>query len=342
MTRQSLGSRDVLGDGDKLRGRLRRDGRLGLGSSRALRLLEVSAGTRGTLGSGLLRVDSFGGWDRRRAHVGAPFAKRRLGLGRRGRSESDSRVGSRLDGRIDTSLDWWRSLDGDGLLAILGVSLLQRDCRSTYLAGRRAKLLHELINSHDGSRGWGIGRRGKVLARTIDLDMTSWVVIFALDSPIGADIGLAGMVGSDLTGGKRHSGNDARQRRFARRDSRSVARRVGCLSELEAIVSSGAHESSDSRVIVLGQMTSLVTDGSGECGFDQRLEGVSRGRRVLHAEGSMGHGSGIEGDRGGVESRFRLFLDGIVVGMSGLERQLVHRHINAIDLPIGRSCHQIP
>jgi hypothetical protein len=80
ITRQSLGSRDVLGDGDKLRGRLRRDGRFGLGSSRALRLLEVSAGTRGTLGSGLLRVDSLGGWDRGRAHVGAPFAKRRLGL----------------------------------------------------------------------------------------------------------------------------------------------------------------------------------------------------------------------------------------------------------------------
>jgi hypothetical protein len=125
ITQQSLGSRDVLGDGNELRGRLGRNGRLGrLGSSRALRLLEVSAGTRGTLGSGLLRVDSLGGWDRRRAHVCAPFAKRMLGLESRGRSESDPRVGHRLDGRIDTSLDWWRSLDGDGLLAILGVSLL--------------------------------------------------------------------------------------------------------------------------------------------------------------------------------------------------------------------------
>jgi len=152
-TRQSLGSRDVLGDGNELRCRLGGDGRFGLGSSRALRLLEVSAGTRSTLGSCLLRVDSLGGWDRRRTHVGAPFSKRRLGLGRSGWSESSPRVGDRLDGRIDTSLDWRRSLDSDGLLAVLGVSLIQSKYRSTYLAGRRAKLLHELINSHDGSRG---------------------------------------------------------------------------------------------------------------------------------------------------------------------------------------------
>jgi len=171
--------------------------------------------------------------------------------------------------------------------------------------------------------------------------MTSRVVVLALDSPIGADVGLASVVSSDLTGGKGHLGDDARQRRFARRDSRSVARRVGCFPELEAVVSSGAHESSNSRVIVLGQMTSLVTDGSGECGFDQRLEGVSRGRGVLDAKSSVGHGSGIEWDRGGVESRFRLFLDNIVVAMSVLNVSW-YRHINGIDLPIGRSCHRIP
>jgi len=84
----------------------------------------VSAGTRGTLGSDLLCVDSFGGWDRRRAHVGAPFAKRRFGLGWCGWSQSNLRVGYRLDWRLDTSLDWRRSLDGDALLAVLGVSLL--------------------------------------------------------------------------------------------------------------------------------------------------------------------------------------------------------------------------
>ena len=192
----------------------------------------MSAGARGTLGSGFLCFDSLGGWDGRRTHVGAPFAKRRLGLGWRGWSESGPRAGDLLDRRIDTSLDWWRSLHGDGLLAILGVSLSQRECRRTYLAGRGAKLLHELINSHDGSRGWGTGRRGKVLAWAVDLDMTSRVVVLALDSPIGADVGLASVMSSDLTGGKRHLGDDARQRRFARRDSRSVARRVGCFSEL--------------------------------------------------------------------------------------------------------------
>jgi len=158
-----------------------------------------------------------------------------------------------------------------------------------------------------------------VLAWAVDLNMTSWVVVLALDSPVGADVGLASVVGSDLTGGKRHPGDDARQRRFAGGDSRSVARRVGCLSELETIVSSGAHESSNGRVIVLGQMLSVVTDGSGECGFDQRLEGISRGRGVLDAESSVSRGSCIEGDRGGIESRFRLFFDGVMVDMSGLD-----------------------
>jgi len=92
-----------------------------------MRLLEVSAGARGTLGSGLLCFDSLGRWDGRRTHVGAPFAKRRLGLGWRGWSESGPRAGGLLDRRIDTSLDWWRSLHGDGLLAILGVSLYLKE-----------------------------------------------------------------------------------------------------------------------------------------------------------------------------------------------------------------------
>jgi hypothetical protein len=83
--------------------------------------------------------------------------------------------------------------------------------KRTHLAGWRAKLLHELINSHDGSRGRGLGRKSKLLAGAIDFDMTSGVVVLALDSPVGANIGFASVVGSDLTGRKRHPGNDARQ-----------------------------------------------------------------------------------------------------------------------------------
>ena len=48
-----------------------------------------------------------------------------------------------------------------------------------------------------------------MLAGAFDLDVTSGIVILALDSPVGADIGLAGVVGSDLTGGKGHPGDDA-------------------------------------------------------------------------------------------------------------------------------------
>ena len=80
---------------------------------------------------------------------------------------------------------------------------------STHLAGRGAELLHKLINGHDGSRGWGISRGCKVLAGAFDLDVTSGIVILALDSPIGADVGLASLMGCDLTGGERHPGDDA-------------------------------------------------------------------------------------------------------------------------------------
>ena len=66
-------------------------------------------------------------------------------------------------------------------------------------------------------------------------------------------------------------------------------------------------------------MLSVVTDGSGECGFHQkRLGGVSQGRGVLNAKGTVGQDSGIEGHRCGVESRFRLFLDRVVMDMSDL------------------------
>ena len=40
---------------------------------------------------------------------------------------------------------------------------------------------------------------------------------------------------------------------------------------------------------------------------------------MLNAKGTVGHGSGIEGYRCGIESRFRLFLDRVVMDMSDLD-----------------------
>jgi len=82
-----------------------------------------------------------------------------------------------------------------------------------YLAGRRTELLHELINSHYRSRR-ALGRKGKLLAGTVDLDVTAGVVVLALDSPVGADIGLASVIGSDLARSKRHLRYDTRQGRI--------------------------------------------------------------------------------------------------------------------------------
>jgi hypothetical protein len=166
--------------------------------------------------------------------------------------------------------------------------------KRTHLAGWGAKLLHEFVNRHDGSRGGGLDRESELLARAIDFDMTSGVVVLALDSPIGANIGFASVVGSDLTGRKRHPGDDARQGWIVGGYSGAGAGRDGYLSKLETIVSSSAHESSDGSVIILVQGLSVVTDSSGECGFDQGFEWIGKCRGRLDAEGSMSHGSGIE------------------------------------------------
>jgi hypothetical protein len=84
-----------------------------------MRLLEKSTGARGTLGSGLLRVDRLGCRDRRWTHVGASFPQRRLGLGRSGVRESDLGVGCRLDWRFDSNFGGRRRLDRDRLCRVL-------------------------------------------------------------------------------------------------------------------------------------------------------------------------------------------------------------------------------
>ena len=193
----------------------------------------------------------------------------------------------------------------------------------TYLSRRATKLFHELVNSHDGSWGWGLGGNSVLLAGTVDFDMASRIVVLALDSPVGTDVGLAGVMCGNLTRGKRHPRYEARQGRIVGRDSGAGARRIGYLSELETIVSSGAHESSNSRVVILGQVLSVFTDSSGEGGFDQGLEGISQWSGVLNAKGSMTQGSSIERGRGRVECGLANLLLGVVgawVKMSGLHR----------------------
>lgn len=202
----------MLGDGDEFGGRFGRDSRLGLSGGRSMRLLEESTSARSALGSDFLRFGSLGGGNRRRAHVGAPLAKRRLGFGWCGGSESGLGVGDRLDRRLDGSIDRWRGLDSNRLLIVLGISSCRKRCEWTCLVRGRAKLLHKFIDSHNGSRRWRVARDSKLLAWTIDFDVTSRVVVLALDSPVGADIGLASVLSSDLTGSERRPRDDARQR----------------------------------------------------------------------------------------------------------------------------------
>jgi len=117
----SLGRCDVLGDGNEFRSRFRGDSRLGLSIGRTVRLLEKPTGARCTFGSGLLRVDSFSGRYRGWTHVGAPFAKGRLGFRRGGGSESALVLRDRLGRRFDSKVGL-RCLDCDGFCRVLGIS----------------------------------------------------------------------------------------------------------------------------------------------------------------------------------------------------------------------------
>jgi hypothetical protein len=69
-------------------------------------------------------------------------------------------------------------------------------------------------------------------------------------------------------------------------------------------------------------MLSVFTNGSGESGFDQRLEGIGQWCGVLDAKGSVAQGSAVEWGRGRVECGLGELLFGVVGGwerMTGLD-----------------------